>query len=92
MGRGRGRGRDCNGSTSPDPPTPTGKGRGRGRGRGRDTGGDPVTFPNCRYSISSPPPFTGEPQGPTFRLRDPGNANAYIYLFLSFSMISSFNT
>ena len=27
-----------------------------------------MTFPNCRYSISSPPPFTGEPEGPTFRL------------------------
>ena len=49
-------------------------------GRGCDTGrDDPITFPNCRYSFSNPPPFTGDPPGPKIYLRNP---NAYIFFSL----------
>ena len=43
-----------------------------------------MNFPNCRYSFSNPPPFTGDPQGPTFSLRNPESATAYTYFSLFF--------
>ena len=84
-GRGRGRGRDRSQS-----PTPGGGGRKRAVGSdSRTVGGGPkctipVDFPNCQYSFSNPPPFIGDPHGPTFSLRHPESATAFTYFSLLF--------
>ena len=86
-GRDRGRGRGGGGSSPPGSPAPPGGGRGGGRGRGRGRGRgcrdtpEPPTFPNCAYSFSNRPPFTGNSPGPTLTLRDP---SAYNYFALFF--------
>ena len=93
-GRGKGRGRDRSQSpASSTSPTPGGGGR---RGRKRAVGSDsgtvgggpkctiPVDFPNCQYSFSNPPPFIGDPHGPTFSLRHPESATAFTYFSLLF--------
>ena len=68
-------------SRSPLPASTASPTRGRGRHRHSLS---PLRFPNCRYSFSDPPPFTGDPQGPTFSLRNPGSATAYTYFSLFF--------
>ena len=51
-------------------------------GAGRHT--IPVNFPNCHYSFTNPPPFIGDPKGPTFSLKKPESASAYTYFSLLF--------
>ena len=80
---------------SPPPRRGRGKGHGRGQGRGKGRGRgqghrihrqyvSPLTFPNCSYSFSNPPPFKGDPQGPKFSLQNPMDATAYSYFSLFF--------
>ena len=60
----------------------TGTDRGTGGGRARRT--VPVDFPKCHYSFTNPPPFIGDPCGPTFSLRQPESATAFTYFLLLF--------
>ena len=44
----------------------------------------PVDFLNSHYCFTNPPPFIGDPQGPTFSLRKPESASVYTYFSLLF--------
>ena len=90
--RGRGHGRGRGRSRSPFPGSTTSArehgrsrrhGRGRGRGRGRRSP-SPPSFPNCTYSLSNPPPFTADPEGPAFSIWRPEECTAYTYFSLFF--------
>ena len=95
-GGGRGRGRGWDRSHSPASSTSPTLGGGGRRGRKRAVGSDsgtvgggakctiPVDFPNCQYSFANPPPFVGDPHGPTFSLRHPESATAFTYFSLFF--------
>ena len=44
----------------------------------------PVDFPNSYYYFTNPPPFIGDPQGPTFSSRKPESASVYTHFLLLF--------
>ena len=52
--------------------------RGRGRSRGRGCGSLALTFPNCTYSLSNAPPYTGDLIGPTRDVHDRDSTAAAI--------------
>ena len=91
-GRGCGRGRGRSRIPSPGSTTSLGGecgrsrrgGKGKERGRGRHSP-LPLFFLNVHtYSLSNPPPFTADPEGPTFSIWRLQYRTAYTYFSLFF--------